>query len=448
MDRVDTVVIGAGAAGLAAARTLLVRGVDVRVYEAADHAGGVMQSVHEDGFLYELGPNTFRVSGPALALFREIGLEAALVKASPASRKRFLLHQGSLVPVPMDPVTFATSPLLTAKGKLRLFAEPFIRRGDGENESVAAFTTRRLGHEVTEGLISPFLIGVYSGDENQLGAGAVFPSLVEAEQLGGSILVGSLRRRMRGTEAPGAPGSWSASGGMGGLATQMAMPLGEALRLSCAVRSLNRDGDHWRLETNEGEVEARRVVCAVPAPAAARLFSELSPDAARIADAIEFVPVVSVQLSVDPTLTLTHPVEGFGFLVPREEQLDLLGALFMSRLFPGRAAPGRELITAMIGGRRWPGAVDAPEDDLQARIAKALDRALGLRGGIEPLAYTRHRQAICQPGVGHRPAIAKLRAALVGLPPLEVVGSWVDGVSVGDTLGAGRAAALRLMEAG
>ncbi len=447
MDRIDTVVIGAGAAGLAAARTLAVRGVEVRVFDAGDHPGGVMQSVHKDGFLYELGPNTFRVSGPALALFREISLEAALVKATPASRKRFLLHQGRLVPVPMDPVAFATSPLLSAKGKLRLFAEPFIGRGAGETESVAAFTTRRLGHEVTEALISPFLIGVYSGDENHLGAQAVFPSLVEAEQLGGSILMGSLRRRMRGTQAPGVPGSWSASGGMGGLAAQMAAPLGDPLRLSCAVRSLSRDGDHWRLETDEGEVEARRVVSAVPAPAAARLFSELAPDAARIAEAIEFVPVVSVPLSVDPTLTLTHPVEGFGFLVPRDEQLDLLGALFMSRLFPGRAAPGRELVLAMIGGRRWPGAVDAPDDELEARIAKALDRALGLRGGFEPLAFTRYRQAICQPGVGHPAAIARLRAALVGLPPIEVIGSWVDGVSVGDTLGAGRAAALRLMEA-
>ena len=158
------------------------------------------------------------------------------------------------------------------------------------------------------------------------------------------------------------------------------------------------------------------------------------------------VPVVSVPLSVDPALTTRHPVEGFGFLVPREEQLDLLGALFMSRLFPGRAAPARELVTAMIGGRRWPGALDAPEDELQSRIAMALDRALGLRGGFEPLAFVRHRRAICQPGVGHRSTIAALRAALVGLPPIEVVGSWVDGVSLGDTLGAGREAALRLME--
>ncbi|MCP5069293.1 MAG: protoporphyrinogen oxidase [bacterium] len=448
MDRIDTAVIGAGAAGLAAARTLEVRGVEVRVFEAGDHPGGVMQTVQQDGFLYELGPNTFRVSGPALALFREIGLEAALVKASPASRKRFLLHQGRLVPVPMDPVSFVTSPLLSARGKLRLLAEPFVGRGAGESESVAAFTTRRLGRETTEALISPFLIGVYSGDEHQLGAHAVFPSLVEAEQLGGSIVVGSVRRRMAGVAEPGAPGSWSASGGMAGLAHQMAAPLGDALHLSCAVRSVKRDGDCWRLETTDGEFEAGRLICAVPAPAAASLLSDLSPKAAHIAAAIEFVPVVSVPLSVDPTLATIHPVEGFGFLVPRAEQLDLLGALFMSRLFPGRAPPDHELVTAMIGGRRWPGAVDASDDELEARIAEALDRALGLRGGIEPLAFTRHRQAICQPGVGHKPAIAELRAALVGLPPIEVVGSWVDGVSVGDTLGAGRAAALRLMETG
>ncbi len=446
MERVEVAVIGAGAAGLAAAATFHVRGAELRLFEASDRAGGVMQTVAQDGFLHERGPNTFRVGAPALALFRETGLEPALQKARPASRKRFLLHGGRLVPVPMDPITFATSPLLSARGKLRLFAEPFIGRGAGETESVAAFVTRRLGAEVTEGLIGPFLIGVYAGDEHQLGAGAVFPSLVEAEQLGGSIVVGSLRRRLvEGVEA-GAPGSWSGSKGMGGLAAHLAAPLRDALHLSTPVRGLAAEGEAWRLVTDEGELLAARVVLAVPAPAAAELLADVSAEASALAGAVEFAPVVSVPLSVDPTLATTHPVEGFGFLVPRREKLDLLGALFMSRLFPGRAPPGRELVTAMIGGRRWPGAVDASDDELLARIAEALDRALGLRGGFEALAFHRWRQAICQPGPGHRAAIARLRAVLGGLPPLEVVGSWVDGVSVGDTLGAGRAAALRLLE--
>jgi oxygen-dependent protoporphyrinogen oxidase len=445
-EETDALVIGAGAAGLAAARTFADRGVEVQLLEAASRPGGVMESVREDNFLFERGPNTMRLHGRALVFVRAAGAAAALVKAAPASRKRFLLHGGRLEPVPMDPLAFATSPLLTAHGKMRLLAEPFHGRGNGARETVAEFAARRLGPEVAEALVAPFLMGIYAGDEHQLGAASVFPSLVAYEREAGSIVVGALRARFRDSGPAGAAGSWSGAGGLGAFAEVLAQPLGARVQLATPVRALARDGGRWRVETEHRSWTARRLVLAVPAGPAAKLLAPLAADAAQVAETVTYAPMVSVPLSVDPTAA-THPIEGFGYLVSGGEGLDLLGALFMSRLFRGRAPRERQLIQAMIGGMRWPGAFDASEAELLDRIAAGLERGLGLRGGFEPLAFTRWERAVPQPGVGHPERIAAARAALAGDPPVELAGSWVDGVSLSDSLASGHEAALRLMEA-
>src|SRR5690606_7683156 len=136
---VEVAVVGAGAAGLAAASALRAGGREVVVLEASARAGGSAQTEARAGYLFERGPNAFRLGPGTLAFLRAAGLEARLCAASPASRERFLLRGGRLVPVPMSPVALARTPLLSGRGKLRLLAEPFVARGDGRGESVAQF---------------------------------------------------------------------------------------------------------------------------------------------------------------------------------------------------------------------------------------------------------------------------------------------------------------------
>jgi oxygen-dependent protoporphyrinogen oxidase len=149
----------------------------VLVLEARDAPGGAMRSVVQDGFTFERGPNSLRIGAPLLGLLRETALEGLAEKAGPASRARYLLRDGGLVSVPLSPLGLASTRLLSARGKLRLLAEPFVRCGDGTGESVAQFVAHRLGRETLERLVGPFLTGVYAGDETRLGAQAVFPSV-------------------------------------------------------------------------------------------------------------------------------------------------------------------------------------------------------------------------------------------------------------------------------
>jgi protoporphyrinogen/coproporphyrinogen III oxidase len=442
-EQLQAVVVGAGAAGLAAALELEARGAEVLLVDAAPRVGGVMQTVCSEGFLFERGPNTFLVTAPALALLRRAGLEAALLAASPASRSRFVYQNGALAEVPLGPLAFLGSRMLSPRAKLRLLAEPFVRRGEAADETVAAFLGRRLGREVVERLVGPFLVGVYAGDERRLGAEAVFPRLVALERERGSLALGALARAWRGGPR-GLSGSWSTRGGMAGLAAHLAGTLRGPRALGTRALALAREAGGWRLAL-EGpgggrEVRARAVVLAADAAGTAALLRGVDPEAAKLAGEVAYAPLVSVALGVDPQAA-ARPIEGFGFLVPREAGMDLLGALFMSRLFPGRAPEGRALVTAMIGGVRWPEAAQADEGEILRRVAAGLERILGLRGGAEPLAVSRWPRAVPQPGPEHVRRVAALRARAARLGGLALAGAYLDGVGVGDTLASGVRAA-------
>ena len=446
-SEVQALVVGAGAAGLGAAHALAARGVETLVLDAGRQPGGVIQSGRSGGYLFERGPNTMMVKAPALELLRRLGLEAQLVPAAPAGRLRFLFHDGRLEPLPGGPWSALRTPLLSARGKLRVLAEPFARRGDATGESVAEFAGRRLGPEVAERLVGAFLTGVYAGDEEQLGAEAVFPSLVAMEREHGSIVRGALAS-LRGSRAPrGLHGIHSTAEGLGGLAGGLARALGEALCPGSEVVSLAREAQGWRLGVagagGERELRARALVLAVPAPAAAALLEGSDAEAARLLRGIDYAPVASVSLGVDPG-DVDAPIEGFGFLVPRSAGLRLLGCLFMSRLFPGRAPAGRELLTCILGGTRQRAVLDAPDDALLEGLRRDLERTLGLRGEPLTVAISRWPRAVPQPGRDHPRRVAALRARAAALPALALAGAHLDGVAVADALASGLHAAYSL----
>jgi oxygen-dependent protoporphyrinogen oxidase len=440
---VGAVIAGAGIAGLAAALKLQLAGEDVLVIDASDRPGGVMRTDHVSGYVIERGPNTTHVKAPMLEFLRTLGADKSLLAAKPASRLRWIYDSGALRPVPMSPLALLRTPLLGAGGKLRLLAEPFIGRNKGGDESVAEFFERRLGKQVVDGLVGPFLTGVYAGDERELGAEAVFPSLVEMERRSGSILLGAVggvfRRKPRGLR-----GSHSAAEGLGPFARSLAERLVEPVALENQVTSVRRDGDLWLVKTSgpagEQRVRASRVVLAVPADQASEILRSVSSDLADELATIEYAPIVGVPLGVDPN-AVREKIRGFGFLVPRREEIKLLGCLYMSQLFPSRAPVGRELLQCLLGGMRWPEALEASDEEITAQVCGDLDRILGLSEEPRVLAVTRWRQAIPQPRRDHVARIARIRKQLAAFPGIALAGSYLGGVSLSDSFESGLIAA-------
>ncbi|HYB53289.1 MAG TPA: protoporphyrinogen oxidase, partial [Thermoanaerobaculia bacterium] len=242
-----TIVVGGGLSGLVRAHVLARRSEEVYVLEASGRAGGVVRTEKADGYLLELGPNTVRPTPEIWGLVEELGLAGSALLADPRL-PRFVELEGKLHRLAPGPQTLLLTRLLSPLGKLRLLAEPFVRSGTEPRESVRAFFARRLGWQVADRLVAPFVSGIWAGDADRLSAASVFPVLKRWEIEHGSLLRGALSRRPRheGSSRPVPRGLLSFSEGLETLPRALADRLGPRLRTESPVRTLKPDGKGWR----------------------------------------------------------------------------------------------------------------------------------------------------------------------------------------------------------
>lgn len=435
----DAIIIGAGLSGLTTAYTLTQKGYNICLLEAGDAPGGLIRSIREEGFLTEAGPNTFPSSATALIrLCRSLDLSP--VPASPLASNRYLYLNDALIRLPNTPIDFLSSPILPWRAKLRLLGEPFISRGKGE-ETVADFVRRRLGQTVLENLVTPFLSGIYAGDPEQLSLPATFPKLSAWEHDAGSLLkgafqaMGEARKKRKDEGIPRTPYAlMSFDGGMQALphALAQALPMG-SLRTRTPVRAVTRDSAGFHVHLQTGEVlMSHAVVLATPAMTAAHLLEALSPRASAILSGIPYAPIAVVHLGVERQ-SVPHPLDGFGFLIPRTQHIPLLGSIWASRLFPDRAPEGMALFSCFIGGALFPEAAQWHADRLIEQVLKDLCRVFkqpALTAGFQKVHQ--YDNAIPQYTLGHRDRVSKLSNSLTEVPGLAVTGNYLTGVSLND----------------
>ncbi len=443
----DVLVVGAGISGLTTAFQLIRRGLAVEVIDAASRAGGVIGSERREGILYERGPNSILDTGPFVnEMLADLGILNERVEMNAVASKRFLVRGGTLTALPMNPRAFLTTPLFSVRAKLRLLREPFIARApEGVEESVAQFVLRRLGREFLDYAIEPFVAGVYAGDPDELSVSAAFPRLHAIEQRYGSLIKGQIlgaRERARsGTRAKSVAPSFSFRGGLQTLTDVLARRVGRVTTGARAVRLVREPDDAIGVEVEHAEASFRRrarsVVLAVPADCAARLVRDLAPDAASALGDIAYAGVASVVQSF-PRASVRHALDGFGVLAPRVEKRRILGTLFSSSMFDGRAAESDVLFTTFIGGRRNPDLLSRSDADLAAIARDELADLVGARGDPAFCTLTRWPRAIPQYTLGHLDRIRRAERAQQALPGLYLCSSYRGGVAVGDCIKSGR----------
>ncbi len=437
-------VLGGGIAGLAAAWKLLQLGHTPAVFEAADVPGGKIRSKELDGYLLELGPHailpSYKVLYNALA---DLGLTDSYLPANPGGKNRFICLDGRPEPLPMGLGALIKTPLLTGRAKWRLLKEPFIGKVQGD-ESVADFFTRRLGPEVVTRLIDPFISGVYAGDPEVLSIAAAFPMLKEMEREGGSIFRGGIARMRKARKAADKStpkpkrDMYAFKKGLQEMPLALVKALGDAVHLGTPIVELSPAGDRWRVngETFEG------VVSTIPVPDWTALGEAIYPPVQ-----LDYAAVAVVHLSY-PKEAVNTRTDGFGMLIPSVEKRRILGLLFDSSLFPGRAPDGEHLFTIFMGGQRNRWIKKESPEGLLSIAHKETSDLMGIGSQVEPALSHLHvwEHAIPQYGFPYAGFLQQLQDFEASHPSWAFAGSYRQGISVGHSFESGLDGAQRLAD--
>ena len=484
-------IVGGGISGLSAAYYLSQAGHDCTLIEASPNLGGVIRSERVDGCLVEAGPDSFISQKPwAMELIRELGIEDQVISSQDHLRCTYVLRDGKLVPLP-DGVQFLiptrigpilTTPLLSWRAKARMGME-LLRRprrdlsGAEPDRSVAEFVIDHYGREVNEYLAQPMVAGVYGGAPESLSISAVMPRLVELERRFGSVTRGVLDGMRRtqaesrgrssaghssrghsssGDDAGAKPNGGqqhslflSLRGGMQQLIDALAARLdGRVRRLTATVERIEgsriegsgvegarMEGSRgsFRLFAGGDSIHAGELVLATPAYRAGELLRNIDPELALLLETIPYNSSATIAL-LYARPPFAHPLDGFGFVVPRAEGRPLSACTWVNTKFPYRGTESRALLRAFLGGARAEDAAANSDEELAQLAHQELSALMGF--DAEPVAWRVQRwpRAMAQYEVGHLRRQQLIEERLGMQPGLWLTGNAYIGIGIPDCI--------------
>jgi protoporphyrinogen/coproporphyrinogen III oxidase len=444
-SQIQVLVIGAGISGLSTAFALQKANIATFIVDSAPRAGGVIQSIKRDGYLIECGPQSFSGSVQITFLCTELGILEDRVLADPQARRYILINE-ELRAVPMS-LALLASPFFGGGTRTSILRDILGNNQPPEpDESVAAFTRRKFSETLLDRLVGPVVSGIYAGDPEKLSLRAAFPILYEAEKASGSIVRGSFkvlkeRKAKRHAEPREKPTLETFRDGNETLVRALAESLRGHLFVGSEVSSiealepgLEPKSPRFRVKIRSADgteiVDAERLVMATPANVTAKLLARFDPAFESNLAAVEYSGVAVVSLGYRKS-ALGNPLAGFGFLVPRSSGLGILGSVWNSSLFPGRAPKGHSLLTSFLGGATDREAVRQSPEQLASQVHREI--APILRIGAEPLlkSVTIWQRAIPQYNLGHLERLAAVERARLRFPGMYFAGNFFNGPAIG-----------------
>jgi oxygen-dependent protoporphyrinogen oxidase len=352
------VILGGGISGLSAAYLIKEEAkrqnldLDVKLVEKEQYVGGKVRSNPVDGYLCEWGPNGFLANKPqTLKLCEELGIIGNLMPSNDNACKRWVYSNNKLHKLPHSQKEFFTNSLLSFTGKLRIMAEIFVaKRTDTTDETLADFARRRLGTEALNKWITPMAGGIFAGDPETMSLKACFPRIYELEGEYRSLIKGmvKLAKRIKQqqsdgevVENSGALGGklTSFAGGLQELTDCLASKLGmETIITGKAIKSITKiEGGQYQIASDDFAIDADVIISALPAYAASKIIARMDSELSLQLKKIKYAPLIVACFGYDRS-KIEADLNGFGYLLAKDEAIPILGSLWDSSIFMHRRA--------------------------------------------------------------------------------------------------------------
>ena len=437
----DVVIIGAGLTGLTVALLLKNRGLSVAILEKSNRVGGQIQTFHENGFVFESGPNTgASASEEVINLFNVLQPDCEIEFARKESESRWIWKNGQFHPLPNGLWSGIITPLFTISDKLRILGEPFRKKGKNPDESIAALGARRLGKSFVNYAIDPFLSGVYAGDAETLITRHALPKLYSLEQTYGSFIGGSIKKsceNKRDSRSKTPKGIFSVKGGMENLPKAMQKHIGtENLFLSATGTFVSQNSKNraWQIECTQNGKElnftCRHVITTVGAYALPPLLPFIPYNEIEKISNLRYAPIVQVAVGVKEREELTF--SAFGGLVSSKDKEDFLGILFPFSCFDKRCPENGALFSFFMGGTKRVDLTQLSDTEIEEKTVKAFHRMLKFPENKMPdlIKIFRHPNAIPQYEISSEERLKTISELEKKFPGLHIAGNLRDGVGM------------------
>lgn len=462
------VIIGGGITGLTAAYILQEKAKDnglplsLTLVESEPRLGGKILTDRENGFVIEGGPDSFISQKPwGIDLCVRLGLKERLNKTNREQTSTYILNHGRLVSLPegimmMVPTRlgpFIKTPLFSLAGKLRMGMDLFLpKKSSEEDESLADFVERRLGREAVERLAEPLMAGIYAGDAHQMSLASTFPQFADMEKQHGSLIRGMLarRREMQTRGSSGKTSPWTLFMTLKNGLSELVETITKKLDPKSVITGSGAERIHWKpglsiyhVRLQNGTVlEAHSVISTAPAFVTAGLMAETDATLVRSLNEIPYVSTATVTLAFRKK-GFTHPLNGFGFVVPRGENRNIMACTWTSTKFSHRAPEDSVLLRCFLGGAGREEIVSQPDDEILTRVRKDLKETMGITN--EPILSKIYRWEKGNPQylVGHQDRLADIEDRISRFPGLFLAGAAYRGIGIPDCIRQGQDAADR-----
>ncbi len=444
----NVAIIGAGLTGLTTAYYLNRYGINFRIYEKANRAGGVIETNSENGFIFEMGPNTGVLNRlEAVQLFEDLGNDCKLEVANKAAKSRWIWKNERWEPLPSGLISGIKTPLFTFSDKLRLLAEPFRKRGNDPEETLAGLVLRRMGKSFLNYAIDPFILGIYSGDPAKLVTQYAFPKLYQLEQDFGSFIGGAVKKAIQPkdeTEKKVTKEIFSVEGGLGNLINALVKNIGKD-KIQTGCNGLQFNYKEKKFISNKDNFKFTHLISATGGYELEKLFPFLQKDEVMAINKMQYSQVVQVSLGFKKWTGLE--LKAFGGLVPSIENRKILGVLFISSFLKNRAPKEGALLSVFLGGVRQADIANLPDTEIKEIVGKELKAMFKLKEFHPDLIKIfRYKYAIPQYGLESSDKLKTIGSIEKKFPGLILGGNIRDGIGIADRIKQGKNIANQLTD--